>query len=287
MLGQHRRTNCCNINSLDGRRQPPKTCGRRIFRAGVPASQPPAYLLAACNPARIACDALSIIAAENSMDIRCKRLAQVTALALCCSIGFRLDAKPIAFADGTTVMGEYGAGTMTELQAFYAPSFRYSIGGGHLSLNSSESDDTRDITYARLNYLPKRWNMEAAQANVFVWGSVGRAHIGETGDNALAWNVGGQLDYETRKLYASLRSDLHEASAYSHRIDTLQLGIAPYEHDYATLAVWFVVQARRYTGGLYDGTEGAALVRLFKRNAWIEAGVTQDGHLQAMLMFNF
>ena len=117
------------------------------------------------------------------------------------------NAKPIAFADGTTVMGEYGAGTMTEIQAFYAPTFRYSVGGGHLSLNSDIDDSTRDITYARLNYLPKRWNLESAQANVFVWGSIGRAHIGETGDNQFAWNVGGQLDYETRRVYGSLRTD--------------------------------------------------------------------------------
>ena len=212
------------------------------------------------------------------------------ALSIALTLGSALvcaHAKPIAFADGTTVMGEYGAGTMTEIQAFYAPTFRYSVGGGHLSLNSSENDDTRDITYLRLNYLPKRWNFEAAQANVFVWGGLGRAHIGETGDNQFAWNVGGQVDYETRRVYASLRTDLHEASAYSHRIDTLQLGIAPYQHDYETLAVWFVVQARDYTGGLFPGTEWAALLRLFKNNAWLEAGATLDGKLQAMLMFNF
>lgn len=196
-------------------------------------------------------------------------------------------AKPIAFADGTTVMGEYGAGTMTEVQVFYAPTFRYSVGGGHISLNSAENDDTRDITYVRLNYLPKRWNLEAAQANVFVWGSLGRAHIGETGANQLAWNVGGQVDYETRRLYSSLRTEYYDASAFSHRIDTLQLGVAPYPHDFDTLAVWFVVQGREYTGGLFDGTEWAALVRLFKRNAWLEAGVTREGKLQAMLMFNF
>ena len=221
------------------------------------------------------------------MNIRSKRVARATTLALCCSFCFPASAKPIAFANGATVMGEYGAGTMTELQAFYAPSFRYSVGGGHLSLNSSVNDDTRDITYLRFNYLPKRWNMESAQANVFVWGSVGRAHIGETDDDEFAWNVGGQVDYETRRVYASFRSDLHEASDFSHRIDTVQLGIAPYKHDYATLAVWFVVQARQYTGDLYDGAEYAGLVRLFKSNAWVEAGVTQDGHLQAMLMFNF
>lgn len=221
------------------------------------------------------------------MNAHLERVAYAIAFVSLCTHASLARAKPIAFANGTTVMAEYGAGTMTEVQGFYAPTFRYSVGGGHLSLNSDVNDNTRDITYLRLNYLPKRWNMEAAQANVFVWGSAGRAHIGESGDNQFAWNVGGQLDYETRRVYASLRTDLHEASAYSHRIDTLQLGVAPYEHDYQTLAVWFVLQARQYTGGLYDGTECAALLRLFKRNAWLEAGATQDGKVQAMLMFNF
>lgn len=55
----------------------------------------------------------------------------------------------------------------------------------------------------------------------------------------------GQLDYETRCVYASMRTDLHEASSFSHRIDTPQLGWAPDEHDYQTLAVWFVIQARQ------------------------------------------
>lgn len=196
-------------------------------------------------------------------------------------------AKPIAFADGTTVMAEHGASTMNEVQGFYAPSYRYSIGAGHLSLQSDLDDSTQDITYVRVNYLPKRWNFEAAQANTFVWASVGRAHIGASGDNQFAWNVGGQLDYETRHVYASLRTDLHEGAAFSHRIDTLQLGVAPYAHDYQTLALWFVVQARQYSNGIYDGTEYAGLIRLFKGNAWLEAGLNKDGKLQAMLMFNF
>jgi hypothetical protein len=196
-------------------------------------------------------------------------------------------AKPIAFAHGTTVMAEYGAGTMNEVQAFYAPRYFLSVGGGHLALQSDTGTLTRDITYARLNYLPKRWNMEAAQANVFVWGGMGRAHVGETDENLFAWNAGAQLDYETRRVYASFKTDLHESSAFSHRIDTLQLGLAPYEHDYDDVATWLLVQGRRYTGQLFDGTEWALLLRLFKGNAWLEAGATADGKLQAMAMLNF
>jgi len=196
-------------------------------------------------------------------------------------------AKPIAFAHGTTVMAEYGAGTMNEAQVFYAPKYFLSFGAGYLQLDSDISNLHREISYARVNYLVKRWNLADAQANVFTWGSLGNAYVSETDNPVFAWNTGGQFDYETRRVYGSLKSDLHRSSAYSHRIDTLQLGIAPYEHDYDTLATWLVIQGRHYTGGIHDGSEWALLLRLFKGGTWVEAGATTDGKLQAMAMINF
>ena len=53
------------------------------------------------------------------------------------------------------------------------------------------------------------------------------------------------------------------------------------------LATWIVVQGRHYTGGLYDGTETALLLRFFKGGTWVEFGATTDGKVQAMAMFNF
>src|SRR5262245_4223257 len=206
---------------------------------------------------------------------------------LLAAVGGMAQAKPIAFSHGTTVMAEYGAGTMTEAQVFYAPKYFLSLGGGYLELESDIDHRRREITYARANYLVKRWNLESAQANVFVWGGAGQAYVSESNSHEFAANARGQFDYETRRVYASLKTDLHRADAFSHRVDTLQLGIAPYEHEVDTLATWFVVQGRRYTGGIHDGTEWAALLRLFKRGAWIEAGVTDDGKLQAMAMVNF
>jgi hypothetical protein len=196
-------------------------------------------------------------------------------------------AKPIAFSHGTTVMAEYGAGTMKEAQVFYAPKYFLSLGPGYLDLESDIDDRRREITYLRVNYLVKRWNMEEAQANVFVWGGAGQAYASETRDHRFAGNAGAQIDYETRRVYSSLKTDLYRASDFSHRIDTLQLGLAPYKHDYDTLATWVVVQARRYTGEIHDGTEWALLLRLFKKGGWIEAGVTDEGGLQAMAMVNF
>ncbi len=207
------------------------------------------------------------------------------------------EAKPIAFANGTTIMVEYGGSTMREAQAFYAPRFDLSMGGGYVKLTSDEDGRTREIGYARVNYLAKRWNGEASQANVFVWGGFGGARLTEPSSTVVAdtveagtvvaANAGAQFDFETRRWYASAKSDLQWSERFSHRIDTVQLGVAPYAHDYDTLATWFLIQGRRYSGGLYDGTEGAVLLRLFKRNKWLEAGVTTDGQLQAMFMYNF
>ena len=195
--------------------------------------------------------------------------------------------KPIAFANGTTVMLEYGAGTMWEAQIFYAPQYNYSIGGGHVEFDSDITPETVRVTYARLNYLLHRWNLESAQANVFVWGGAGGATGNTFSGTELAGNAGAQVDYETRRVYASLKTDLQKADAFSIRVDTLQLGIAPYTHDYNQIATWFVVQARQYTDDIHHGTEVAALLRLFKGGAWIEAGITNGGKLQAMAMFNF
>jgi len=198
-----------------------------------------------------------------------------------------LAAKPIAYANGTTVMAEYGAGTMTEEQAYYAPRSWWSAGADAVQLQSADGRKQRHIVDVRANLLVKRWNLPGAQANVFVWGGLGQATGNDFAGSTLSRNAGFETDYETRRVYASFASDLQESDHYSHRIDTLQLGWAPYKHDYNTLATWIVVQGRQYTGELFRGTEKAILVRLFKGGTWVEAGVTTDGKPQAMAMFNF
>lgn len=211
-------------------------------------------------------------------------------LAVACSLAgasLSVVAKPIAFAGGYTVMAEYGAGTMQELQVFYAPRYDLSFGGGHLELASAETTKTTKINYARLNYLLHRWNLDDAQANVYVWGGLGSSTGNTFSGSVLAENAGAQADYETRRFYASLKTDWQGSSEFSYRIDTLQLGVAPYKHSYGGLATWFLIQARQYTGGIRSGTESALLLRLFKGGVWVEAGVTNGGKLQAMAMFNF
>ncbi|MGH8051787.1 MAG: hypothetical protein ACREPB_14100 [Arenimonas sp.] len=217
-----------------------------------------------------------------------KILKQAIACGLLLAIGFQqAEAKPIAFAKGSTVMLEYGGGTMNEIQAFYAPKYWWSAGVGSVDFDLSDSDARDSITYVRFNGLAKRWNLPAAQANVFVWGGVGKANGNALHGSETAWNYGAQFDYETRRIYGSLRTDWQDADSFTHHVNTLQLGLAPYKHDYNTLATWVVFQARTYDRPVYDGVETALLLRFFKHGTWVEAGVTNEKKLQAMAMFNF
>ena len=216
-------------------------------------------------------------------------------VALACAtlaVPFTVSAKPIAFQDGWTFMAEYGTDTMREAQAFYAPKYWWSGGLTFTKLIATEKRFERAIPGAQLNYLVKRWNLPSAQANVFVWGGVGSARGFDADDTRFSGvsttKLGGQADYETRLVYTSVKTDWFRSSRFSHRVDTLQLGVAPYEHDYEDLAVWFVVQARRITGDVMGGeTEWIPMVRLFKGNFWIEAGVNRDKRAQLMVMMNF
>ena len=200
-------------------------------------------------------------------------------------------AKPIAFADGWTVMAEYGTNTMREAQVFYAPAYWWSGGLAATKLIADDKSFEREMAGVQANYLVKRWNLPAAQGNVFAWAGLASARGYDTGgtfSGVATARYGAQADYETRRIYMSAKTDWSQSSRFTHGVSTVQLGVAPFEHDYEDLAVWFVVQARRYTGGILPNeTEVIPMLRLFKGNFWIEGGVDRERRLQLMVMMNF
>ncbi len=69
-------------------------------------------------------------------------------------------------------------------------------------------------------------------------------------------------------------------------MNTLQLGIAPYLHDYNGIATWVVLQGHNMDGTLHRETGAAALLRVFRRGIWVEGGADLNGKPLALLMFN-
>jgi hypothetical protein len=212
-----------------------------------------------------------------------------------------VNAKPIAFADATTFMHERDR-NMIQTELFYAPKHWWSIGLAQTEMQSDDKLREMEASYAQINFLVKRWNLPGAQGNIFAsygYGMVnsvkesvaGVAHPGHGitqralyGENGQRFAVQG--DYETRQFYSSFKVDVHQTPLFFERIDIGQLGFSPVAHDYEDLAVWFVGQVKKYRG-MNDKTEAGAFVRLFKKNVWVEIGMTEGRKSQLMLMINY
>lgn len=212
-----------------------------------------------------------------------------------------IQAKPIAFADGTTFMHERDR-NMIQTELFYAPQHWWSIGLAQSTMQSDDKLRQMEANYVQVNFLVKRWNMPNAQGNIFAsagYGLVnstkesvsGVAHPGHVVSQRANYSengrrIGLQGDYETRQFYTSLKVDVHQTPLFFERIDTGQIGFSPVAHDYEDLAIWFVAQVKKYRG-MNDKTEGGAFVRLFKKNIWLEVGMTEGRKSQIMLMINY
>lgn len=226
------------------------------------------------------------------------------AIGLLWSIPHYAHAKPIAFADSWTLMHERDS-DMLETSLYYAPTYWFSFGPTVSISRSTEKGIRREANIFHTNFLLKRWNMPNAQANIFATIGAGRvkttvsptpmpAHPGHTIVNmSLPINrtentrhATLQGDFETRQFYSAVKFDAHQASSFLDRTDMMQMGFAPYAHDYEDLAVWFVAQVKKKRG-LHNETEGGAFVRLFKKNIWLEVGMTEGRRSQIMLMINY
>jgi hypothetical protein len=227
--------------------------------------------------------------------------AATATLAAIVMVATPLHAKPIAFADATTFMHERD-GNMLQTELFYAPKHWWSIGLARSQMQSDDNLRQMETSYLQVNFLVKRWNLPGAQGNLFASAGYGYAHSvkeevagiahpghllsqrAEYSENANRLSVQG--DYETRQIYTSFKVDTHRTPQFYERIDTLQVGFSPVAHDYDDLAVWFIAQAKKYRG-MNDKTEVGALVRFFRKNVWVEIGMTEQRRTQMMLMVNY
>ncbi len=213
-------------------------------------------------------------------------------------------AKPIAFADGWTFMHERDS-NMIQTEFFYAPKYWFSFGPTTSIMKSDDHLNQMTTTLAQANYLVRRWNLPGAQANIFASYGIGKSlttqwransangvnsPLTKQDFNETAQRFVLQGDFETRQFYASIKADRYQTPLFLDRIDTAQIGVSPYAHDYDDLAIWFVAQVKKYRGVHFsqpDKTEGGAFVRLFRKNIWVELGVNERRKSQMMLMINY
>ena len=177
---------------------------------------------------------------------------QVAASLLCASAialgpGLAL-AAPMGFKGSVMAMGDFGP-NWRESWANYALTSRDAFGAGGLYMRSD--DETRTRTLAEVNYtrLLQRWNLEDAQANVWLFAGIGSIRGNDFSGSKFAYAPGVQVDYDE---------------------------VQP----------WLVVEARRMRG-LSDKTEITPMLRLIHNRYFVELGVNTARQARANFMYVF
>jgi hypothetical protein len=194
-------------------------------------------------------------------------------------------AAPMGFKGSVMAMGDLGP-NWRESWANYAFTARDAIGAGGLYMRSD--DETKTRTLAELNYtrLLQRWNLEDAQANVWLFAGIGSIRGNDFAGSKLAWAPGVQVDFETTRVYLAATARLYRASGLNHDFGALRAGFSFYEVDYDEIQPWLVLEARRMRG-LSDKTEITPMLRLIHNRYFVELGVNTARQARANFMYVF
>lgn len=188
-------------------------------------------------------------------------------------------AHPVAYQGALAVMG-FNQPDLQNWQIAYSVTSRLAFGIDYL--RESMLGTGRDFGYGRVNLLLKRWNGDFYQANIYLYGGAGASQ--STGAAKLAGFVGGEADYETRKIYLSAKAmGLLVPDEKDMTMVTARIGVAPYVGEAGTLHAWLVAQAQYTPGAMQESLRIGPVLRFFYQNVLWELGVSARGSW----LFNF
>jgi hypothetical protein len=190
-------------------------------------------------------------------------------------------AAPMGFEDSWMAMGDVSE-NWGEVWTNYAFTPRDAVGAGYVFMRSDDKTKERKLSEINYTRLLHRWNLPNAQANMWLFGSVGRMSGNDFSGSKTAYAPGVQLDYETTRVYFAAASRLYRAEGIKHDFNSLRAGFSFYTADYEDTQPWLVVEARRMRG-LSDETEITPMLRLINKRYFLEIGV----NLQRQPKFSF
>ncbi|MEQ1686458.1 MAG: hypothetical protein ABL916_22640 [Burkholderiaceae bacterium] len=194
-------------------------------------------------------------------------------------------AAPMGFKGSVMAMVDLGP-NRRESWANYAFTARDAIGGGGLYVRSDDETKTRALAEVNYTRLLKRWNMENAQANVWLFAGIGSIRGSDFPGSKFACAPGLQVDYETTRVYLAATTRLYRATGLNHDFASLRAGFSFYEVDYDEIQPWLVLEARRMRG-LSDKTEITPMLRLIHNRYFVEFGINTARQARANFMYVF
>ncbi len=189
---------------------------------------------------------------------------------------------PSSYEGGLDLMGSSHS-KYQNLELVYSP--KYWLGTGLVLERSPKLWESIAI---QLGLLVKRWNLPAAQGNLYILAGPGygsKFNLKEDKDTDLLYRVGAQADYETRQIYTFVKyTEQRFFSSNNHLYKRLELraGFAPYLAKFTELNSWLILKTifiNDFKDVIYVPT-----ARLFYKNFLIDLGVDLDGGAQLNFM---
>ena len=187
-------------------------------------------------------------------------------------------ARPISYSGGTTIM-QSNNDIKNSLHIHYSPSYKYSLGykfeyhkNKHITLNAIQ-----------LNNLINRWNMQEAQANIYLKSAMGNAH--KSANNNFFTFTGIAADFETRKYFVSYANRYYASKndLINYFEQQMRIGIAPYVANYGKIHSWLMLEFSEQNDNKYKKQTISSLIRVFKQNHLFELGYNS----RKKILFNF
>lgn len=177
-------------------------------------------------------------------------------------------ARPVSYPGGWTVMqsNDYDSNS---LHIHYSPTAKYSV-GYYSELMREENIQLHTVQY---NRLLKRWNMPAAQANMYFKSNLGIAE--NDGDIDAAARVGFAADYETRRIFFSYENRYTDAGDFDAFAQNARVGFAPYAAEYDELNTWLMLQVD-HEPERHDSIILTPIIRMFQDEYLWEIGVSDN-----------
>lgn len=175
----------------------------------------------------------------------------------------------MGFEDSAMLMTEANRYSQ-ELMVNYSPKIGHAFGVEVMRMNGRQQ---AAMTVTGLNYtgLIKRWNLPAAQANLWFSGGLGEAHGSE--DSGAVYSPGIQLDAESTRLYGLVKVRWLRGNGINYDTAAVQAGFSFYETSFDETQPWFVVEAKAVRN-LSPSLQVTPALRLINKNYFLEFGIT-------------
>ncbi len=179
----------------------------------------------------------------------------------------------MGFEDSAMLMTEVNRYNQ-ELMLNYSPKIGHAFGIELMAMNGLNDPPMRIIA-ANYTGLIKRWNMPAAQANIWFSGGLGEIQGGNKANemSGIAYTPSLQFDAESTRLYFLAKARLVRADNVNFDSATMQAGFSFYETEFDETQPWLVLEAKTMKN-FSPSTQITPALRLIHKNYFLELGVT-------------